>query len=124
MKRVTIDPRYHDAVIFDLDRFVADITALHAAAWKRTLDRFQTSPSSSTMRWAPSSRSWLPLRRCTIRPRCSASGRRARPCRIYRTSRCSTLAYDVYIHRLRKYIGAYLALLGTADVITLTAGVG
>ena len=34
------------------------------------------------------------------------------------------LAYDVYIHRLRKYIGAYLALLGNADVITFTAGVG
>jgi acetate kinase len=34
------------------------------------------------------------------------------------------LAYDVYIHRLRKYIGAYVALLGTADVITFTAGVG
>lgn len=34
------------------------------------------------------------------------------------------LAYDVYIHRLRKYIGAYLALLGSADVISFTAGVG
>jgi acetate kinase len=34
------------------------------------------------------------------------------------------LAYDVYIHRLRKYIGAYLAVLGYADVITFTAGVG
>lgn len=34
------------------------------------------------------------------------------------------LAYDVYVHRLRKYIGAYLALLGTTDVITFTAGVG
>jgi acetate kinase len=34
------------------------------------------------------------------------------------------LAYEVYIHRLRKYIGAYLALLGTTDVITFTAGVG
>ena len=32
------------------------------------------------------------------------------------------LAYDVYIHRLRKYIGAYLAVLGAADVITFTAG--
>jgi acetate kinase len=30
----------------------------------------------------------------------------------------------VYIHRLRKYIGAYLALLGHTDVITFTAGVG
>ncbi len=34
------------------------------------------------------------------------------------------LAYEVYIHRLRKYIGAYLAILGSADVITFTAGVG
>ncbi|MDX1881138.1 acetate kinase [Mycolicibacterium sp. 141076] len=34
------------------------------------------------------------------------------------------LAYDVYIHRLRKYVGGYLALLGGADVITFTAGVG
>lgn len=34
------------------------------------------------------------------------------------------LAYDVYIHRLRKYIGGYLALLGGADVISFTAGVG
>ncbi len=34
------------------------------------------------------------------------------------------LAYDVYIHRLRKYIGAYLALLGNTDVMTFTAGVG
>jgi acetate kinase len=34
------------------------------------------------------------------------------------------LAYDVYVHRLRKYIGGYLALLGGADVITFTAGVG
>ena len=34
------------------------------------------------------------------------------------------MAYDVYIHRLRKYIGAYLAVLGKTDVITFTAGVG
>lgn len=33
-------------------------------------------------------------------------------------------AYDIYIHRLRKYIGAYLAVLGNTDVITFTAGVG
>ena len=36
----------------------------------------------------------------------------------------SQLAYDVYIHRLRKYIGAYMAVLGHTDVITFTAGVG
>jgi len=33
-------------------------------------------------------------------------------------------ALDVYIHRLRKYIGAYHAVLGRVDVITFTAGVG
>jgi acetate kinase len=34
------------------------------------------------------------------------------------------LAYDVFIHRLRKYIGAYLAILGRTDALTFTAGVG
>lgn len=34
------------------------------------------------------------------------------------------LAYEVYVHRLRKYIGGYLAVLGQTDVITFTAGVG
>ncbi|GAA1009025.1 acetate kinase [Nocardiopsis tropica] len=34
------------------------------------------------------------------------------------------LAYDVYIHRLRRYIGAYLVDLGGVDAITFTAGVG
>lgn len=34
------------------------------------------------------------------------------------------LAYDVFIHRLRKYVGAYLAVLGRTDVISFTAGIG
>lgn len=34
------------------------------------------------------------------------------------------LALDVYVHRLRKYIGAYYAVLGRVDVIAFTAGVG
>lgn len=34
------------------------------------------------------------------------------------------LAYDVYCHRLRKYIGAYVAVLGGVDVLTFTAGAG
>ena len=34
------------------------------------------------------------------------------------------LALEVYIHRLRKYIGSYYAVLGTVDVIVFTAGVG
>ena len=34
------------------------------------------------------------------------------------------LAYNVFIHRLRKYIGAYLAVLGHTDVVSFTAGIG
>ncbi|MGW1215605.1 acetate kinase [Streptomyces sp. NPDC002499] len=34
------------------------------------------------------------------------------------------LAFDIYIHRLKKYIGAYCAVLGTVDAIAFTAGVG
>ena len=34
------------------------------------------------------------------------------------------LAYSVFVHRLRKYIGAYLAVLGHTDVISFTAGIG
>ena len=36
----------------------------------------------------------------------------------------AALAFDVYVHRLRAYAGAYLAELGGADVISFTAGVG
>lgn len=34
------------------------------------------------------------------------------------------LAYEVYVHRLRAYAGAYLAQLGGVDVVSFTAGVG
>ncbi|WP_155060651.1 acetate kinase [Streptomyces blattellae] len=34
------------------------------------------------------------------------------------------LAFDIYIHRLRKYIGAYYAVLGRVDAVAFTAGVG
>jgi len=34
------------------------------------------------------------------------------------------LALDVWVHRVRKYVGAYYAVLGTVDAITFTAGVG
>ena len=36
----------------------------------------------------------------------------------------ATLAYDVVIHRLRRYIGGYWAVLGEVGAITFTAGVG
>lgn len=36
----------------------------------------------------------------------------------------ASLALDVYVHRLRKYVGAYYAVLGRLDALTFTAGVG
>lgn len=44
--------------------------------------------------------------------------------RIEQGDAAAKLAYDVYIHRLVSYIGAYLAVLGGVDAITFTAGVG
>lgn len=34
------------------------------------------------------------------------------------------LAIDVFVHRIRKYIGAYLAVLGHTDLLVFTAGIG
>ncbi|PZR54923.1 acetate kinase [Xylanimonas oleitrophica] len=36
----------------------------------------------------------------------------------------ANLAFSVYVHRIKKYIGAYAALLGRVDVIAFTAGIG
>jgi acetate kinase len=34
------------------------------------------------------------------------------------------LAFDVYCHRIRKYVGAYVAVLGRVDAVVFTGGVG
>jgi acetate kinase len=34
------------------------------------------------------------------------------------------LAFDVYVHRLKHYVGAYFVLLGRLDALSFTAGVG
>jgi acetate kinase len=34
------------------------------------------------------------------------------------------LGLDVYVHRLRKYVGAYVAVMGGLDALSFTAGVG
>jgi acetate kinase len=36
----------------------------------------------------------------------------------------AALAFDVYCYRIRKYVGAYYAVLGTLDAVVFTAGVG
>jgi acetate kinase len=38
--------------------------------------------------------------------------------------RTAALAFDVYCRRIREYVGAYLAVLGGADAIVFTAGIG
>ena len=41
-----------------------------------------------------------------------------------RTDPEARLALDVYCHRIRKYVGAYHAVLGRLDAVVFTAGVG
>lgn len=36
----------------------------------------------------------------------------------------AALAFEIYCHRLRKYLGAYYAVLGQVDAVVFTAGVG
>jgi acetate kinase len=36
----------------------------------------------------------------------------------------AALAFDVYCHRIKSYVGAYYAVLGRVDAVTFTAGVG
>jgi len=46
--RVTIDPRIHDAVIFDLDGVVTDTASIHAAAWASMFNDFlQRRPATN-----------------------------------------------------------------------------
>ena len=37
---VIVDPRYHDAVLFDLDGVVTDTAPVHDTAWKTMFDEF------------------------------------------------------------------------------------
>ncbi|MCX4513374.1 acetate kinase [Streptomyces sp. NBC_01619] len=44
--------------------------------------------------------------------------------RIDEGDRSARLAFEIYVHRLKKYIGAYYAVLGRVDAVVFTAGVG
>ncbi len=39
-------------------------------------------------------------------------------------NQAAALAFEVYCYRIRKYVGAYSAVLGTVDAVVFTAGVG
>ena len=36
----------------------------------------------------------------------------------------ANLAYDIFVYRIKKYIGAYAAVLGKVDAVAFTAGIG
>lgn len=55
---------------------------------------------------------------------CNATDMREIVARVKERDARATLAFDVYIHRLRKYIGAFTAVLGGLDALVFTAGVG
>jgi acetate kinase len=44
--------------------------------------------------------------------------------RMAEGDQAAQLAFDVYVHRLRRYVGAFTAVLGRVDAIAFTAGVG
>ncbi|MGP3972664.1 acetate kinase [Streptomyces sp. 8N114] len=55
---------------------------------------------------------------------CGANDMREIRRRVDAGDAAATLAFDIYIHRLKKYIGAYYAVLGRVDAVVFTAGVG
>ncbi len=63
-------------------------------------------------------------RRSGLKGLCGENDFRAVRGMIEAGDEAAQLAYDVYVHRLRRYIGAYMVELGRLDAITFTAGVG
>jgi acetate kinase len=59
-----------------------------------------------------------------LRGLCGDNDMRAIQRRVADGDPVARLALDVYCHRIRKYVGAYLAVLGRLDAIAFTAGVG
>lgn len=55
---------------------------------------------------------------------CGDSDMRAVLARRAAGDEAARLAFDVYCHRIRKYVGAYHAVLGRLDAIAFSAGVG
>ena len=46
-QRVRIDPRFHDAVLFDTDGVITDTASLHAAAWATMFDEYLSGRTGS-----------------------------------------------------------------------------
>jgi acetate kinase len=63
-------------------------------------------------------------RRCGLAGLCGDNDLRRVEERRESGDEAATLAIEVYCHRIRKYVGAYHAVLGRLDAIAFTAGVG
>ena len=63
-------------------------------------------------------------RRGGLKGLCGDNDMRVVEARAGDRDKAARLALDVYCHRVRKYVGAYHAVLGRLDAITFTAGVG
>ncbi len=55
---------------------------------------------------------------------CGDSDMREITARITADDQAADLALDVFCHRIRKYVGAYVAVLGGCDALVFTAGIG
>jgi acetate kinase len=55
---------------------------------------------------------------------CGTSDMREVEARARTGDRAARLAIDVTVHRLVKYVGAYVAVLGGCDALVFTAGIG
>jgi acetate kinase len=55
---------------------------------------------------------------------CGDSDMREITARIEAGDEAADLALDVFCHRIRKYVGAYVAVLGGCDALVFTAGIG
>ncbi len=55
---------------------------------------------------------------------CGDSDMREITARIAAGDQAADLALDVFCHRIRKYVGAYVAVLGGCDALVFTAGIG
>ena len=55
---------------------------------------------------------------------CGDSDMRAILARVASGDASATLALEVYVHRIRKYLGAYVAVLGRPHALVFTGGVG
>ncbi|MGB3698471.1 MAG: acetate kinase [Gordonia sp. (in: high G+C Gram-positive bacteria)] len=63
-------------------------------------------------------------KRSGLKGMCGENDFRAVLQRVEAGDESAKLAYEVYLHRLRRYIGAYMIELGRVDAIVFTAGVG